>query len=303
MVYFGSSFADSPVLTIAPQTAHQAIALDKTASSAPAPAMPPAFPPSCVATSTPSRSTGAGRKRSREEAEPDLSDADDSTPSVSSASTPDNVWMSGNDMALFETEVTASSFQAETLSAAEAMRKTEMKTNMQMQQDQQLSGRSFKTQRRGQMEPAAAASPGPESTRLDVSGPSPPAHVVVDDFTLHLGIGWRRISNEDHIQAAARGWARFIENHYPISNVAIRLESKGLQSYLIEASEGYFLFDENLRHGRLVSTTGEGALQNLKSHPPVFEGPETMMAATQPTIAPYSSARMFGALEMEMEVC
>lgn len=302
MVYFGSSFADSPVLTIAPQTAHQAIALGKTASpSLPAATMPRAFPPSRVATTTPFRSTGAGRKRTRDEAEPDLSDAEDSTPSVSAASTPDNVWMSGNDMALFETEVAASSFQTEALSAAEAMRKTEIKTNMEMQHDQQLSGRSHK--RRGQMAPAIAPSAGAEPTGLDASGPAEPAHVVVDDFTLHLGIGWRRISNDEHIQAAARGWARFIQNHYPISNVVIRLESKGLQSYLVEASEGYFLFDENLRHGRLVSTTGEGALQNLKNHPPVFEGPETLMAATQPTIAPYSSARVFGSLDMEMEVC
>ncbi|MBE3048875.1 hypothetical protein IMZ48_41530 [Candidatus Bathyarchaeota archaeon] len=266
--------------------------------------MPRAFPPSRAATTIPSRSTGAGRKRTRDEAEPDLSDADDSTPSVSAASTPDNVWMSGNDMAMFETEVAAFPFQTEVLSAAEAMRKTEMKTNMQMQHDQQLSGRSHKTQRRGQMAPVAASSPDTGSPNPDASGHSNPAHVVVDDFTLQLGIGWKRISNDDHIQAAARGWARFIENHYPITNAVIRLESKGLQSYLIEASEGYFLFDENLRHGRLVSTTGEGALQNLKSHPPAFEGPETMMAATQPKIAPYSSsARMFGTLDMEMEVC
>ena len=306
MVYFGSSFADSPVLAIAPQTAHQAIALDKTAStSIPAPTMMPrAFSRSRVPAATPSRSTGAGRKRTREEAEPDLSDADDSTPSVSAASTPDNVWMSGNDMALFETELAASSSRTEALSAAEAMLKTQIKTDMQMKHDQQLSGRSYKTQRRGQTEPLAAASPHVEPAGSGASGHSePPAHVVVDDFTLHLGIGWRRISNDEHIQAAARGWARFIENHYPISNVVIRLESKGLQSYLVEASEGYFLFDENLRHGRLVSTTGEGALQNLKSNPPVFAGPETLMAATQPTIAPFNNARVFGTLEMEMEVC
>ncbi|KAL2113007.1 hypothetical protein VUR80DRAFT_5767 [Thermomyces stellatus] len=302
MVYFGSSFADSPVLTIAPQTAHQAIALGKAAStSIPAPVMPRAFPPDRVATTTRSRSTGAGRKRTREESEPDLTDADDSTPSVSSTSTPDNVWMSGNDMALFETEVAASSSQTEALSAAEAMRKTEIKTHMEMQHDQQLSGRSHK--RRGQMAPVAAASSDTESTGCDASGSAEPAHVVVDDFTLQLGIGWRRISNDEHIQAAARGWARFIENHYPISNVVIRLQSKGLQSYLVEATEGYFLFDENLRHGRLVSTTGEHALQNLRSHPPVFEGPEILMAATQPTIAPRNSARVFGTLEMEMEVC
>ena len=301
MVYFGSSFDDSPVLAIAPQTAHQAIALGKTTPpSIAAPAMPQPFSPSGVATMAPARPTGAGRKRSREEAEPDLSDADDSTPSVSAASTPNNVWMSGNDMGLFDAEVATSSFQSDALSAAEAMRKTEIKTNMQMQHDRQLSGRSHKTRRRGQ---AAAAATGADSAGPGAARSSEQAHFMVDDFTLQLGIGWRRISNDEHIQAAARGWARFIENHYPISNVVIRLESKGLQSYLVEASQGYFLFDENLRHGRLVSTTGDGALQNLKNHPPVFEGPETLMAAAQPTIAPYNNARVFGTLDMEMEVC
>lgn len=300
MVYFGSSFADDPVLTIAPETVHQAITLGNSASSSTAPMNSRAFSPSRISTAAPSRPTGAGRKRSREES-PDLTDADDSTPTESAAQTPENVWMSGNDMAMSEPEVATSPANTDTLSAAEAMRKAERKTNLEMQHDQQLSGRSHKTQRRGQMA-AFAASPA-ASAAPNASGPSEPAHLVVDDFTLHLGIGWRRISNDEHIQAAARGWARFIQNHYPITNVVIRLESKGLQSYLVEAAEGYFLFDENLRHGRLVSTTGAGALQNLKSHPPVFEGPETMMASAQPTIAPYNNARVFGTLDMEMEVC
>lgn len=297
MVYFGSSFADDPVSTIAPETVHQAIMLGNAASSSAAAMNSRALSPSRVATAAPSRPTGAGRKRSREES-PDLTDADDSTPTESAAQTPDNVWMFGNEMTMSEPEVAASPAHTDTLSAMEAMRKAEMKANLEQQNDQQLSGRSHKTQRRGQMAPFAAS-----PAASDASGPSEPAHLVVDDFTLHLGIGWRRISNDEHIQAAARGWARFIQNHYPISNAVIRLESKGLQSYLVEAAEGYFLFDENLRHGRLVSATGEGALQNLKSHPPVFEGPETMMAAAQPTIAPHNNARVFGTLDMEMEVC
>jgi hypothetical protein len=99
---------------------------------------------------------------------------------------------------------------------------------------------------------------------------------VIDDFTVHLGIGWRRISEDVDIQAAARGWARYIENHYPISSVKICLESKGLQSYLVEAAEGYFLFSENLRHGRLVGRDVSAALRNLQTSPPAFEGEEMM---------------------------
>ncbi|KAI0397133.1 hypothetical protein F5Y17DRAFT_11951 [Xylariaceae sp. FL0594] len=105
---------------------------------------------------------------------------------------------------------------------------------------------------------------------------------IVDNFTLHLGIGWRRISEDEHIQAASRGWARYIENHYPVTNVRIQSESKSLQSYLIEANEGFFLFSENLRHGQFVSKDVDQALANLRCSPPVFEGQAVMTAADSP---------------------
>ena len=93
---------------------------------------------------------------------------------------------------------------------------------------------------------------------------------------------YTKISEDEHIQAAARGWARYIENHYPVTNAQIRLESNGLQSYLVEAAEGFFLFAENLRQGRLVSTNVEGALKNLQTSPPTFEGAVEMSAAESP---------------------
>ncbi|CAI4211552.1 unnamed protein product [Parascedosporium putredinis] len=298
MGYFGSSFADGPVLALAPQTAHQAFTLGKsTFQTRPNHA---AFARRFAnANMTPSRPSGAGRKRSREEAEPNLSeDLPEPTPAPSSNTS----WLSGNDMLMMETAQPT---------AAAILHNAEVKTALQMQQEQQASGRSYKTQRREIT--SAAATPVDEFSSPSPSLATPITemdnHPVVDDFTLHLGIGWRRIGNDEHIQAAARGWARFIENHYPISNVVIQLESKGLQSYLIEASEGYFLFDENLRQGRLVSRTGEGALQNLKSNPPVFDGPETMMAASQPSLpihtqqANYMRALPFGNADLEMEVC
>ncbi|ROT43362.1 hypothetical protein SODALDRAFT_327556 [Sodiomyces alkalinus F11] len=107
---------------------------------------------------------------------------------------------------------------------------------------------------------------------------------VVDDFTLHLGIGWRKLSEDEHIQAAARGWSRYIENHYPLSSAAILLESRGLQAYLVESAEGFFLFSEDLRQGRLVSVRADVALQNLKCSPPVFEGQDTLFATDAPEI-------------------
>ncbi|PHH61580.1 hypothetical protein CDD81_8161 [Ophiocordyceps australis] len=125
------------------------------------------------------------------------------------------------------------------------------------------------------------ASPLEAATSASSSKPAPNANgPVIDDFTVQLGIGWRRINHNKDIQAAARGWARFIENQFALSNVRICLESKGLESYLVEATEGHFLFSEDLRHGRLVSRTVDGALRNLQTLPPVFDGAELTVGAT-----------------------
>ncbi len=110
------------------------------------------------------------------------------------------------------------------------------------------------------------------------------AEPTVDDFTRHLGIGWSSVNTADtDIQAAARGWTKFIENHFPITDVKIRLQSKGLASYLVESNEGYFLFGEDLRQGRLVSTSLEKTWVNLRGPVPVFEG-DVMMVGETPKI-------------------
>ncbi|QUC16221.1 uncharacterized protein UV8b_00462 [Ustilaginoidea virens] len=117
--------------------------------------------------------------------------------------------------------------------------------------------------------------------------------LVIDAFTILLGIGWRQLGTDEHVQAAARGWARFIEKHFKLSNVGIRLESRGLQSYLVEAAEGYFLFAENLRRGRLVSRTPDKALHNLQLSPPVFEGPELdLTLAENQQFEPFTESAM-----------
>jgi len=110
------------------------------------------------------------------------------------------------------------------------------------------------------------------------SSPPKPTEPTIDDFTIHLGIGWSRISSDDHIQAAARGWAKFIENNYPVTAPVIQLESRGLNSYLVEAKEGFFLFGEDLKRGRLVAQRFGDAVRNLKVNPPVFEGEEVLLA-------------------------
>ncbi|KAI9811749.1 MAG: hypothetical protein M1827_005294 [Pycnora praestabilis] len=107
------------------------------------------------------------------------------------------------------------------------------------------------------------------------SGPSDP---TVDDFTYLLGIGWTRLSEHEDVQAAARGWAKFIENHYSIQSVKVLLKSKGLNAYLTGAAKGFFLFQEDLMEGRFVGETWDRCLTNIQSLPMVFDGAETLKA-------------------------
>jgi hypothetical protein len=128
---------------------------------------------------------------------------------------------------------------------------------------------------------------------------------TIDAFTIYLGIGWSRISDGEDIQAAARGWAKFIENHYPVNNAHIRLQSKGLASYLVEAREGWFLFGEDLKEGRLVSISLERTFENLKTTPPIFDGEEIHYAAAETPrvdIEPKHEAKMNDGIESQQLV-
>lgn len=110
---------------------------------------------------------------------------------------------------------------------------------------------------------------------------SPKRGPTVDDYTVHLGIGWSRISNDVDMQAAARGWAKYIENHFHITSPKILLQSNGLASYLVEAKEGWFLFGEDLAQGRLVATSLDRTFENLRTSPPVFDGAEVLVPVAE----------------------
>lgn len=165
-----------------------------------------------------------------------------------------------------------------------------------------------KVEEKAREEEAAAARPRPQmptsrkSVRLsqtsiplplDTSATSAPAsppktagdRPAFDEATVALGIGWTKIASEDEaIQAAARGWARYLDNHYSrdVRGAQILLKSAGLNAYLVGAQEGYFLFSEDLLEGKLVARTWESCLQNLRSQPIVFEGEEVLRAERTP---------------------
>jgi hypothetical protein len=309
MPSFDRVYASSPVLTMPAQAAHQ-ISLGKPflQHQAMSFSQPASWRAQLVRTCS-----AAGRKRSRDEAAVNLDPPEKIVePPVVNES--EDEWVYGPGMTLIKKStgyIAEASSQSgtwvEERAAQEEARKAEAARLAQEQLAQtRPSLRSHKSQRldmttctsASERFPSRHSSPTRDATNPMTASSDSLAQPIVDDFTLHLGVGWSRISTDGHIQAAARGWARYIENHYPVTNVQILLESRGLQSYLVGATEGYFLFAENLRQGRLVSATPEGALRNLKISPPVFDGADVMDAAESPK--PLGSISPVAAVDMDM---
>jgi len=115
------------------------------------------------------------------------------------------------------------------------------------------------------------------------------AEPVIDHFSHLLGVGWNRISPDPDTQAATRGWARYIENHYHLSDVEIMLTSKAFEGACLVcarngAHKGYFLFSEDLGQARLVAYNWDICVGRLQSSPLTFQTEETLMAARTPTL-------------------
>ena len=294
MPSFGRQFStDSPVLAMAPQPAHQA------------PLGAPAFTQSTESTQptfgvAPAQGfASSGRKRSRDEAAANL---EPDTP-IAQPQEPEEEWVYGPGMTLIKSTKAYVADAASQSGTWVEEKKAADEEERRKQETNHPAPRHAKSQRVAQLDAMDGTSTMETlSTAHDIAKASYNDNgPVVDKFTLHLGIGWRKISDDEHIQAAARGWARYIENHYPVTNAQIRLESKGLQSYLVEATEGFFLFAEDLRQGKLVSTNADVALQNLQSSPPIFDGVETLVATDSPSpVSP--GAAQHSAQDAEMHV-
>lgn len=75
---------------------------------------------------------------------------------------------------------------------------------------------------------------------------------LIDDFTRQLGVGWRRVGGNDTQQARNRGWARYIENNYDLTNVQFVAQNRSnANAFLVETAQGYYLFNEDLVQGML----------------------------------------------------
>ncbi|CRK39681.1 hypothetical protein BN1723_004597 [Verticillium longisporum] len=160
----------------------------------------------------------AGRKRSRDEAAPNLTEEAPEPAQEAEAG-----WEYGEGMVLIKPVqgyVADASSQSGTWVEEQKARDQAAAATVVASQRPEI--RSNKSQR---MDHPATSSPGTvpavngsgvvamdkaSGRQTDHAAPATSAtdnasHPVVDDFTLHLGIGWRKIRQDEHIQAAARG--------------------------------------------------------------------------------------------------
>lgn len=236
----------------------------------------------------------AGRKRSRDEATPDF-DSNDALdePAQPAQIEGEDEWVYGEGMTLIKpggsNYIIAAGSQTGTWAdekAEDEARAAAAIAAVSQPSPERPILRSAKSQRLDLTSTPSIAEEGFSHSSVATPGAGSPGksgeEPTVDDFTRHLGIGWSLISADPDIQAAARGWAKYIDNHYPVTDAKIRLQSRGLASYLVEANEGYFLFGEDLKQGRLVSTSLEKTWDNLRGAVPVFDGDGVMEAGETP---------------------
>ena len=88
--------------------------------------------------------------------------------------------------------------------------------------------------------------------RDDTNGPnaSPGTESSIDGFRRQLGVGWVGVGGDGAHHAGSRGWARYIQNNYGLTNVQILAQSRAHgNAYLAQTAEGFYLFTEDLVQG------------------------------------------------------
>ena len=279
-MYFTSS---SPTIVLAPQPPSHPFYDDSTSSifanaSPFRTSSPPTSAPRFQPKPSPPLPVSRGRKRSRDDSDVDeelLPYLSSSVPSAPAPATPPAEPIYGEGMTLIRPNGLLISAASQTGTWAEESA------------DAQPSPPS----------PSPSESQPPrlisrKSQRLDISLPSNPLadptplnETPIDASTMLLGIGWSTVGSspaDPSMDAAVRGWTRFIANHYPLNSPTLLLRSSGLSAFLVHAAEGYFLFHEDLGEARLLGRTEAAALQNLRCTPVVFESSEVLHAVGTP---------------------
>ncbi|APA09881.1 hypothetical protein SS1G_05881 [Sclerotinia sclerotiorum 1980 UF-70] len=278
----------SPVLAMTPQLPPQP-SFNRPSFTSPFVKAPlSSTPQSSWLTPTSAPQSAAGRKRSRDEADFEDEEYFSQAPVEPVIAENEDEWEYGPGMTLIKPSkgyiLSADSQTGTWLEEEEAEKKAQAALRAASPERPIL--RSAKSQRidlgsTPSMTEETKVTSSVLSTPLQAGGIGP-VQPSIDEYTRHLGIGWSKISADEDIQAAVRGWTKYIENHYPVNNAIIRLQSRGLASYLVEAQEGYFLFGDDLKQGRLVSTSLEKTFENLRGPVPIFEGDMVIEASETP---------------------
>ncbi|KAL8999574.1 MAG: hypothetical protein Q9188_005855 [Gyalolechia gomerana] len=107
--------------------------------------------------------------------------------------------------------------------------------------------------------------------------------VAHDPMALDLGIGWKSIGDDPDRQAAARGWANFIQQHYSIGAVKILAQGTGNVSILAEACGRFYVFYGDLRYGAFVAVSWSECIEEFRSNPYLeFESGRIIRALDSP---------------------
>jgi hypothetical protein len=147
---------------------------------------------------------------------------------------------------------------------------------------------SRKSQRTNTSFSTSPSSPKKQDSIIDENGNT------LENLITALGIGWKNIMDNPAVADMARAYARLVENHFPLTDASIMVESEALHAYLVRASEKgiikFWLFDSDFRWCQLLSNTLQGAVNNIRAGPtPMVEGPiisRRERTPTPPTTAP-----------------
>jgi hypothetical protein len=151
------------------------------------------------------------------------------------------------------------------------------------QEQLDAQGRPSKTVRLDSPAPGSALVDSPTNIVQQPLAATPAP--AIDSASMMLGIGWKEVASDADMEQAARGWARYIENHYPmLGGVEMLCKSDGHEVFLAKATapqESYWLFKDDLTEGKLVATSQEQCIANLRAVPMAFEN-DTVLSATAP---------------------
>lgn len=304
-------YASSPTVVLPPQqynfeqrlNAPRYSAHASTSSAMPGRVPKYPTPPSLNYQAAPSNAI-AGRKRSLDDADVDEAPADGSK--IITKPKPEPIM--GPGMTLIYPGEPGFAIAAESQTGTWAETKHEVEeANKPKEKPIAVSRKSQRTAHvdRASGSPPAAVKPVVPSSTMGVDSSSlayKATTMPIDDFghtiqdlTMALGIGWKEIVFNPEKKDGARGWAKFISRHYPLSCPQVLHESEAHDAFLVHArdvaddKEKFFMFSQDLRTCRLVSTTLEGVVRNLTQHPIAYESDVVQARDTSPVAMPASN--------------